>query len=140
MFAFPHGDTTLHTSPAGAPLLIVEDHPDVAASLRMLTTLWGYECRVARDGDEAVSAVRDWCPAVVIMDLGLPRQDGYAVASRLRHAVRPEPRFVAYTGYGMPSFSERSRREGFDGHLLKASDPGELRLALERLVAELTSP
>jgi two-component system CheB/CheR fusion protein len=63
-------------------------------------------------------------PDVVLMDIGLPGEDGYAVARRVCAALRRRPVLVAVTGH--QDLEGRSRVEGFDHHLLKPVDPEEL--------------
>ena len=72
------------------------------------------------------AAVR-FLPHAVVCDIGLPGLDGYGVAAALRK--RPETagaRLIAVTGYGRPEDVEKSRRSGFNCHLTKPVDPGEL--------------
>ncbi|SRR5579871_5873427 len=124
----------MNTTRRQPTLLVVEDNQDAGDSLALLLGLWGYDARVARSGDEALAAVRLCPPHVVLMDLALPGEDGYRIARRLRDVLRPEPRFVAVTGYGSPHFIERSRQERFDRHVLKGADPEELRQLLRELI------
>ncbi len=116
----------MSTPAACLPVLVVEDDADVALALTLVLARCGHDARRARDADEALAAVRDWPPRVVILDVGLPGRDGYEVARRLCAVVFPRPRLVALTGNGAASCRERSRREAFDGHLLKPVDAGEL--------------
>jgi CheY-like chemotaxis protein len=79
--------------------------------------------RIAEDGDAALAAAREFRPRVVLLDLGMPQRDGYAVAQ----ALRADPAFeqvvlVALSGYGQASDRARSQAAGFDAHLLKPAD------------------
>jgi CheY-like chemotaxis protein len=66
-------------------------------------------------------------PDLALVDIGLPGIDGYEVARRLReHPAGRRLRLVALTGYGLPEDRERSRRAGFDLHLVKPVDPARL--------------
>jgi len=112
-------------------VLIVEDHPDSAMSLAVLLSLFGYKVQTARDGNEAEQCVRLDPPHVLLMDIGLPGEDGYAVAKRLRSIMGRKPLLVALTGFGQDKDIQRSRNEGFDHHLLKPADPRELVSLLE---------
>jgi CheY-like chemotaxis protein len=109
---------------AGRRVLVIEDNPDAAESLRVLLRLWGHETRVALSGPAGLEAYRVFRPEVVICDLGLPGgMDGHAVA----RAIRREPsgasvRLIAATGYGQPEDLRRSREAGFDYHLIKPID------------------
>ena len=83
----------------------------------------GYEVVTAYDGDSAMKLAMTSRPDVVLLDIGLPGMDGYAVASALRQ--RPEHadlRIIAITGYGQPESRERSKSVGFDVHLVKPID------------------
>jgi CheY-like chemotaxis protein len=104
-------------------VLIVEDSPDTADSLALLLELAGHQARTARDSRSAVAAVGAWQPDVLLVDLGLPGEDGYAVARRLRDLLARKPLLVAITGYGREADRRRSQEEGFDFHLTKPADP-----------------
>jgi CheY-like chemotaxis protein len=128
--AAPGGDAL---SPAGRPrrVLVVEDHPDTRESLRTLLRAWGHEVEVAGDGAQGLAKALGWRPEVAVLDIGLPRLDGYEVARRVRPAVGGEVRLIALTGYGAAEDRQRAFAAGFDHHLTKPADPDELR----RLVA-----
>jgi len=119
--------TLTHDGSAAPPLrlLIIDDDPDNAASLAMLFHINGYEAEVACCGTAAERAVRRR-PDVLVIDLGLPGEDGYAVARRLRPCFAHKPLLVALTGFTAETHRRRSAAEGFDHHLIKPGDPGEL--------------
>ena len=129
--AAPKGAEAL---PEAAPrrVLVIEDHRDAAETLRLLLELSGHEVRVARTGPAGVEAAREFRPAVVLCDLGLPGgMSGYDVARALRQdPALAEVRLVAVSGYGQPEDRDRARAAGFDLHLTKPVDPGELRRRL----------
>ena len=120
------------TPAAGASrILVIEDHRDAAESLRTLLEVLGHEVRVAFTGREGVDAALRWTPNIVLSDIGLPELDGYEVARRLRR----EPSFtnvllVALTGYSADDDRRRSKDAGFDHHLVKPADVGELQRVL----------
>ena len=120
-------------SQAGKPrrVLVVEDHPDTRESLRTMLRGWGHEVEVAGDGAQGLAKALGWRPEVAVLDIGLPRLDGYQVARRVRPAVGGEVRLIALTGYGAAEDRQRAFAAGFDHHLTKPADPEELR----RLVA-----
>ena len=128
--AAPGGDAL---SQAGKPrrVLVVEDNPDTRESLRSLLRGWGHEVEVAGDGAQGLAKALGWRPEVAVLDIGLPRLDGYEVARRVRPAVGAEVRLIALTGHGAAEDRERAFAAGFDHHLTKPADPDELR----RLVA-----
>jgi signal transduction histidine kinase/DNA-binding response OmpR family regulator len=110
-------------------LLVIEDNPDVAESLRVLLCLAGHEVVLAATGDSGLEKARQYHPAVVLCDIGLPgRMDGYAVARALRADGNLAGVYlVAVTGYGRPEDQRLAREAGFDAHLTKPIDLGQLR-------------
>jgi PAS domain S-box-containing protein len=117
--------------PAVAPsqrrIMVVDDNADAADTLAMVLSLRGYEVRVARDGPSALDTARDFQPELVLLDIGLPGMDGYAVARALRSGPAVNPlRLVALTGYGRDEDRRRSAEAGFDDHLVKPISPDEL--------------
>jgi signal transduction histidine kinase/DNA-binding response OmpR family regulator len=100
--------------------LVVDDNFDAAESLAALLRVNGHEVRTAPDGISALEVAEGFRPDVVLLDIGLPRLDGYEVARRLR--LRPGAegvRLVSLTGYGQSEDRLRSREAGFDHHLVK---------------------
>jgi len=65
-------------------VLVVEDNPDTARTLRLLLSLKGYQVQIAHTGPAGVKAAQEWGPEVVLCDIGLPGMDGFEVASVLR--------------------------------------------------------
>jgi CheY-like chemotaxis protein len=112
-------------------VLVVEDHPDSAASLSVLLELMGHDVRVAYTGPEAVALAAVWPPDVTISDIGLPGFDGFEVARRLRGRFGRGPLLVALTGYGRDEDRRQSRDAGFDHHLVKPADPADLQRVLD---------
>jgi PAS domain S-box-containing protein len=108
-------------------ILVVDDNRDSAESLGMLFRLAGHEVRVAHDGLEAVAAAAELRPDAVVLDIGLPKLDGYAVAARIRgEEWGRKTTLIAVTGWGQEEDKERSRVAGFDHHLVKPVDPTAL--------------
>jgi CheY-like chemotaxis protein len=116
----------------GLRVLLIEDNPDAAESLRMLLSLAGHQVETASDGPTGVRRVREWRPQVVLCDIGLPKgMDGYAVARALRAEPAVAPlRLVALTGYGREDDVRIAREAGFDQHLVKPAEPAALWAAL----------
>ncbi|HEX7185512.1 MAG TPA: ATP-binding protein [Thermoanaerobaculia bacterium] len=114
-------------------ILVVEDNVDAADALAELLRLWGHDVEVAHDGAAALEQARLHQPGVVLLDIGLPGMDGYQVTEALqRMPDLPRPLIIALTGYGQESDRQRSRRAGFDHHLVKPVDLEQLRSLLER--------
>jgi signal transduction histidine kinase/ActR/RegA family two-component response regulator len=112
-------------------ILIVEDNTDARESLRILLEYAGHRVRTASDGAAGLDAALASPPDVALIDVGLPKLDGYEVARRIRTAS-PVPIFlVALTGYGLPDDRARALAAGFDAHLVKPVD----ETTLEELIA-----
>jgi len=107
-------------------VLVVEDNIDSAETLAELITLWGHEVRLAHDGAAALRVAREFRPQVILLDIGLPDMDGYAVAKRLRGEDLGGKMLVALTGYGEAKDRARAQQAGFDRHLTKPVDPQQL--------------
>ena len=117
-------------------ILVVDDNRDAAESLALLLQLMGHETRAVYDGLEAVEAAKKFQPDVVLLDIGLPKLDGYEAARRIRAQQRDKRlTLVALTGWGMGEDLRRSDEAGFDAHMVKPVEPD----ALLRLLAELAS-
>ena len=118
-------------------VLIVEDNLDAAEMLDLLVTELGHVTRVAHDGASAITAATEFAPDVVIMDIGLPVMNGYAVVKTLRE--RPEfanVHFAAVTGWGQDEDRRKAREAGFDSHFTKPLSPA----MLEALLASIARP
>ncbi len=124
---------------ASCRVLVVDDDPDSADALARLLRLMGSEVQTAYDGLAAVEAAEQFRPDVVLLDLDMPRLDGYEACRRLRqqpwaHSLR----MVALSGWGRREDRERTREAGFDGHLVKPVGRADVEALLEewRLGAE----
>ncbi len=118
-------------------ILLVEDNSDVREGLKTLLEEEGHEVRTAGDGIEGVELALAHQPEVALVDIGLPRLDGYAVARSLREALGPHVLLVALTGYGLPEDRRRALESGFDAHLTK---PVTLSVILELLARDRRQP
>jgi signal transduction histidine kinase/ActR/RegA family two-component response regulator len=113
-------------------VLIVDDNADAAESMAMLLRALGHEVRTAPDGPAALERARAFQPDMVLLDIGLPRMDGYEVARRLRgEAGLCKVLLVALTGYGQDEDRRRTREAGFDHHLVKPIDWDDLEPLLQ---------
>jgi CheY-like chemotaxis protein len=118
--------------PAGSKILVVDDSIDSAETLGELLRIWGHDVRMAHDGPAALAAARDYRPEIVLLDIGLPGMDGFAVAAQLRQEGLGGRMLVALTGYGEQQDRERAQKAGFDHHLVKPIDPDTLQKLLVR--------
>jgi len=129
----PPSPSTEKAHPTGTSLrvLVVDDNVDVAQTLTMLLEAAGHHFQTAHDGPSALEAALDYRPDVMLLDISLPRIDGYEVAKNMRQ--QPDLKhivLVAMSGYGQESDHRRSQDEGFDHHLVKPSDFGKLQQIL----------
>jgi signal transduction histidine kinase/ActR/RegA family two-component response regulator len=116
-------------------ILIVEDNADARQALRVLLELAGCTVHEAADGSTGIESALRLQPDFVLLDIGLPRLDGYEVARRLKVA-KPEVRLIALTGYGRDSDKARAAEAGFDAHLLKPVDMERLLEVMHELCNE----
>jgi two-component system CheB/CheR fusion protein len=115
-------------------VLIIDDNRDAADSLHDLLHDCGFSCASALDGPAGLEAVTTFAPDAVLLDLGLPRLDGYEVARRIRALPGGEKvLIVAVTGYGEQRDRERSAQAGIDAHLVKPVDPDQLLMVLRSM-------
>ncbi|MGH8227020.1 MAG: hybrid sensor histidine kinase/response regulator [Steroidobacteraceae bacterium] len=134
----PEGAAPPMASKAGrtalrARILVVDDNHDAAQSLALLLGMDGHEVRTAGDGLEALEVAEEFRPQVALLDIGMPKLDGYETARRLR--ARPWAAgmlLFALTGWGLEEDRERARQAGFDRHLVKPVDPEALTQLLSQ--------
>lgn len=121
-----NGDSSsLYTPPrsGGLRVLVVDDHLDSADSLAALLKLMGHEVVVAYDGDAALTAVQSGLPDVMLLDLSLPRFNGYDVCRRVRQSPGGDGvTIIAQTGWGQKGDRDLTFDAGFDHHLVKPVD------------------
>lgn len=113
--------------------LVVDDHEDSAALLERLLSLAGHEARSTHDGLAAVAEAERYRPDVILLDIGLPRLNGYDACRMIREQNwGANIVLLAVTGWGDDDDIRRSREAGFDGHLVKPVE-------LDRLVDLLST-
>jgi len=124
----PEGPAAAHAQ----RVLVADDNRDAADSLAFMLRVAGHDVRVAYDGQQALDMAETFRPSLALVDIGMPRLNGYDTARRLRE--RPygaELTLIALTGWGQPDDRNRSLAAGFDHHVVKPIDPS----MLERLLA-----
>ena len=120
--------------PGQRRILVADDNLDSADSLAMFLSMLGNDVRTASDGLQAVSVAAQFKPDVILLDIGMPRLNGYDACRRIRAqpwAVRPF--IIALTGWGQTEDRRHSLEAGFDHHLVKPMDPAVLEELLTRL-------
>ncbi|HVY79913.1 MAG TPA: response regulator [Steroidobacteraceae bacterium] len=133
---FPPLATADGAARSGHCILLADDNQDALESLAALLQCDGHEVHTAGDGAQALEVAAQCRPHVVLLDIGMPKLDGYEVARR----IRAEPWgkaavLIALTGWGQDEDRRRSREVGFDSHLVKPLDPEALSTMLSRLPA-----
>jgi CheY-like chemotaxis protein len=107
----------------GRRILIVDDNKDSAESLAMLLEITGHRTFVVHDGVAAIAAAEAHRPEVMLLDIGMPRLNGYEVCRRVRQQPWGEEiKIIALTGWGQDEDRRKSQEAGFDGHLVKPVD------------------
>jgi len=116
-------------------ILVADDNQDAAEALSLQLQLAGHDVRTAHDGVEAVAVASTFEPDIVLLDLGMPKMDGYEAARQLR--LRPGARamtLIALTGWGQQQDRDRTADAGFDAHLVKPVAEASLFKALATAV------
>ena len=113
-------------------VLVVDDDPDSNEAVRVVLDHCGAEVRVAGSAKQALEILSRWVPDVLITDIGMPGEDGYALVERMRAlegraATLPA---IALTAYASVEDRVRLLSSGFQMHIVKPADPGELTAAI----------
>jgi two-component system, cell cycle response regulator DivK len=118
-------------------VLVVDDFPDNREMYVQYLSFTGYRVAEANDGEEALAKTAGLLPDVVVMDLALPRLDGWEATRRLKSdpLTRGIP-VIALTGHGLPEHVERARQAGCDSFLTKPCTPIDLAAEIRRLLEE----
>ncbi len=123
------------SSPARPRILVVDDNADLALTTTLLLKHKKYEAYSCLSGVEALAAVEQLHPALVLLDLGMPGMDGYETCRRLRALPwGKQGLIVALSGYGQEEDKRRTQASGFDGHLMKPINLTLLTEVLTRLL------
>lgn len=122
-----HAPTSSSPNGSSRRILVVDDNRDAAETLAEILSVHGDELRTAYDGLEALEVGARFQPDVVLLDIGMPRMNGYEAAQ----AMRREPwgqaaTLIALTGWGQPQDRQRSQEAGFNHHLVKPVEPEAL--------------
>ena len=108
-------------------ILVADDNKDAAETLGMLLEVMGHSVRNVHDGEAAVREAAAFAPQVVLLDIGMPKVNGYEAARQIRAGPGGAAMtLVAITGWGQPDDLRKSREAGFDRHLVKPVDPDVL--------------
>lgn len=122
------------SSPLWRPrrILLVDDNADAADAMSTLLGAYGHDVLVTYGADQALAAAPGFAPHVAVLDIGLPKMDGRALAKALRQRLGPlTPALIALSGHSHVHDRERSAKYGFVAHLLKPVNVGQLLASIE---------
>ena len=128
-------DTRAPATAGGLKVLVADDNVDVAATLTVLLEIFGHTVEQAHDGEAAAAAALRLQPDAVLLDIGMPKLNGYDACRR----IRAQPgggamTLIALTGWGQPADQQAAKSAGFDRHLVKPVDPQLLADLLSEVV------
>jgi signal transduction histidine kinase/DNA-binding response OmpR family regulator len=130
----PKADDEQQARAPACRILVADDNRDAAESMGMMLRLMGNEVRTVQDGVQAVEEAAEFRPDVILLDIGMPRLNGYDAARRIRgERWGKDIVLVALTGWGQEEDKHHASEAGFDHHFTKPVNPADL----ERLVAGL---
>jgi CheY-like chemotaxis protein len=108
-------------------VVVADDCLDTARAVGQALEMEGFEVRIATDGIEVLRHVAEFSPAILILDLQMPKLDGFDVCPVVRsRAIQNDVRVIALSGHTLPEDRERSLAAGFDVHLAKPLEPSAL--------------
>jgi DNA-binding response OmpR family regulator len=107
-------------------VLIVDDEPNIVISLEFLMKQQGYETRTAGDGEQALEEAERFQPDIVLLDVMLPRRDGFEICQKLRAEGRPEIKIVMVTARGRETEAAKGMAMGADAYVTKPFSTREL--------------
>ena len=114
----------------------MDDNFDVAQTVGWMLETIGHDYRMVHEGQLAVQAAQDYRPDAILLDIGMPGMDGYAVCRALRaQSLFDDTIIIAQTGWGQTQARAASGEPGFDHHLVKPVDLDRL----EQLLADVSS-
>jgi two-component system cell cycle response regulator DivK len=122
-------------------ILYVEDHPAQRDIMAQMLELSGYEVAVACDGIDGVEQAHSWCPDLILMDLRMPRMDGFEAIKLLRSD--PETAdipIIAISAWASAKHKERALDAGADEHFTKPVDLSRLIETINRFLSRQKSP
>jgi two-component system alkaline phosphatase synthesis response regulator PhoP len=117
-------------------VLIVDDEPNIVASLEFLMGRQGYDTLVVDDGDEVLAAVEHFHPDLILLDVMLPRRDGFEVCQQLRAGGHDTVKILMLTAKGRESEAAKGLAVGADAYVTKPFSTRELVARVASLLAE----
>lgn len=118
-------------------VLYVEDHPAQRDILAQMLELNGFEVAVASDGLEGVEKARNWLPDLILMDLRMPRMDGFEAIKAIRsHKETEHIPIIAISAWASAKHKERALSSGANEHFTKPVDLSRLLTTIGRYLKE----
>jgi len=138
------GSETGQHAALGGPrhrVLVVDDNPDSATTLSLMLEVIGNDVRVAHDGEEAIEMAARFRPDAILLDIGMPKMNGFDACRRIRETEAGRQAFiVALTGWSQEQDRKRSAAAGFDRHLVKPVEPATLEKLIRGLPVRAPPP
>ena len=135
----PVDEANLTRPTTGSRILVADDNVDSAEILAMLLALQGYDAKTTHDGAAALDMAATFRPDVILLDIGMPKLNGYDVCRRIRQQSWGKSiTVIAMTGWGQEDDRRKSQVAGFDFHLVKPVDLDVLFKLLARATAKIS--
>jgi CheY-like chemotaxis protein len=118
--------------------IVADDNRDSAHTMAMLLKHLGHEVETVHDGAQALEAAQRSKPQAMVLDIGMPKLNGYEVARRIRAEEEPAEQgldqmlLIALTGWGQPEDKARTQEAGFDVHLVKPVSLEQMRQVFQQ--------
>jgi len=119
---------------SAARILIVEDEPNMREIVQARLEQHGYEVATAADGYQAIAKVREFAPDLVILDLMIPKIDGYTVCRLLRFGQSSTVPIIMFTARSAPDDIRRGLDTGANAYVIKPFEPAALLTKIEELL------
>lgn len=135
-----HADASATKTSIKRKVLVVDDNKAAATMLSMVVKMLGNEVRKAHDGKEGIEVAEEFLPDMILMDIGMPRMNGYEAARHIRlQAWSSGMMLVALTGWGQEEDKIRTKDAGFDHHLVKPAEPAAIQNLLDNFATIRTN-
>jgi CheY-like chemotaxis protein len=121
-----------------ATILVIEDNQDNIRLVDYVLRAHGYEPLLATDGADGLRIALERKPDLILLDIRMPKMDGYEVAARLKQAGLKGTKVVAVTASAMVGDRERISAAGFDGYIQKPIEPEAFMADVERFLPAST--
>jgi len=130
-------EQTPGSDPKSIPrIAIIEDQSDNRETLRTILMMDGYEVFTAEDGEAGIELILNERPDIAIVDVGLPKINGFGVARNARSRLKDQILLIALTGHGGPEDIRAAMDAGFDAHMVKPLDLGRLKRMIDSRQAQ----